>query len=192
MAFATSIRSPNNCVISLIYGVSPQPEQAPENSNSGGQQLVFLMRGEIEMRGIDIRQSLEKFPVGHFLFAQWRYGAILSALRPTWLCFSPDRLPRRARIRCSLRGDLERVVLAGKLFEMRIQWPGKRLALLPAPRDHRLSRGSPRADRPYAFAALDDRSWDPTPGSPSRYCASRSGPCPTDMFHRLGSALTGS
>ena len=28
-------RSPKSCVISLMYGVSPQPEQAPENSNSG-------------------------------------------------------------------------------------------------------------------------------------------------------------
>src|SRR5664279_4283506 len=35
VAFATSNRSPNNCVNNLIYGVSPQPAQAPENSNSG-------------------------------------------------------------------------------------------------------------------------------------------------------------
>ena len=35
MALATTIRSPNSCVASLMYGVSPQPAQAPENSNSG-------------------------------------------------------------------------------------------------------------------------------------------------------------
>src|SRR5580704_16919885 len=35
VAFAISKRSPNNCVSSLMYGVSPQPEHAPENSNSG-------------------------------------------------------------------------------------------------------------------------------------------------------------
>ena len=35
MALAISARSPNNCVRSLMYGVSPQPAQAPENSNSG-------------------------------------------------------------------------------------------------------------------------------------------------------------
>src|SRR5271165_941095 len=35
VAFATSNRSPNNCVSNFTYGVSPQPAQAPENSNSG-------------------------------------------------------------------------------------------------------------------------------------------------------------
>src|SRR5579862_5908330 len=35
VALAISMRSPKSCVMSLTYGVSPQPEQAPENSNSG-------------------------------------------------------------------------------------------------------------------------------------------------------------
>src|SRR5512135_3029091 len=35
VAFATTVRSPNNCVISFTYGVSPQPEHAPLNSNRG-------------------------------------------------------------------------------------------------------------------------------------------------------------
>ena len=35
MAFATTMRSPISWVTSLRYGVSPQPAQAPENSNSG-------------------------------------------------------------------------------------------------------------------------------------------------------------
>ena len=35
VAFATSMRSPNSWVTSLMYGVSPQPEQAPENSIRG-------------------------------------------------------------------------------------------------------------------------------------------------------------
>src|SRR5258707_8131887 len=35
VAFATIILSPNNWVTILRYGVSPQPEQAPENSKSG-------------------------------------------------------------------------------------------------------------------------------------------------------------
>src|SRR5579885_2978463 len=34
VALAVSARSPNSWVISLMYGVSPHPEQAPENSNS--------------------------------------------------------------------------------------------------------------------------------------------------------------
>ena len=35
VALATIIRSPNNWVTSFTYGVSPQPEQAPENCSSG-------------------------------------------------------------------------------------------------------------------------------------------------------------
>src|SRR5579864_4748112 len=35
VALAMMARSPNNCETSFRYGVSPQPEQAPENSNSG-------------------------------------------------------------------------------------------------------------------------------------------------------------
>src|SRR3970040_1305778 len=35
VALAMTIRSPNNCVGSFRYGVSPHPEQAPEYSNSG-------------------------------------------------------------------------------------------------------------------------------------------------------------
>jgi len=35
VAFATRMRSPNIWVSSFRYGVSPQPEQAPENSKSG-------------------------------------------------------------------------------------------------------------------------------------------------------------
>ncbi len=35
VAFATSSRSPNSCVSSRRYGVSPQPAHAPEYSNSG-------------------------------------------------------------------------------------------------------------------------------------------------------------
>ena len=40
MALATISRSPNNCDSSLTYGVSPQPAQAPENSNSGCRNCV--------------------------------------------------------------------------------------------------------------------------------------------------------
>ena len=35
VALEIIIRSPNICVNNLIYGVSPQPEHAPENSKSG-------------------------------------------------------------------------------------------------------------------------------------------------------------
>ena len=35
VALAIIMRSPKSCVMSLAYGVSPQPAQAPENSMSG-------------------------------------------------------------------------------------------------------------------------------------------------------------
>ena len=42
MALAIIILSPNSWVISLMYGVSPQPAQAPENSNRGLRNWLFL------------------------------------------------------------------------------------------------------------------------------------------------------
>src|SRR5579864_1798289 len=35
VALATTARSPKSCETSFTYGVSPHPEQAPENSNKG-------------------------------------------------------------------------------------------------------------------------------------------------------------
>src|SRR6266536_3513004 len=40
VALATRSRSPNSWVSSLRYGVSPQPAQAPENSNSGSSACI--------------------------------------------------------------------------------------------------------------------------------------------------------
>ena len=40
MALATVARSPKSWVTSLMYGVSPQPEHAPENSKSGSRNWV--------------------------------------------------------------------------------------------------------------------------------------------------------
>ena len=42
MALATSSRSPNSWLISLRYGVSPQPAQAPENSIGRGYRLRMV------------------------------------------------------------------------------------------------------------------------------------------------------
>src|SRR5271157_1329610 len=47
------MRSPKSCVINFTYGVSPQPEQAPENSNSGGSNCTsFTWLGERILRSI--------------------------------------------------------------------------------------------------------------------------------------------
>ena len=42
VALATIMRSPKSWVISLMYGVSPQPAQAPENSNRGCANWLFF------------------------------------------------------------------------------------------------------------------------------------------------------
>ena len=42
MALAIATRSPKSWVSSLMYGVSPQPAQAPENSKSGRQSWAPL------------------------------------------------------------------------------------------------------------------------------------------------------
>ena len=41
-AFVMYIRSPNSWVTSLMYGVSPQPAQAPENSKYGFANCEFF------------------------------------------------------------------------------------------------------------------------------------------------------
>src|SRR3990172_11817991 len=43
VALASSSRSPYSCVSNLMYGVSPHPAQAPENSNIGGRNCEPLV-----------------------------------------------------------------------------------------------------------------------------------------------------
>ena len=53
MALATVSRSPNSCVSSLRYGVSPHPAQAPENSKSGSRNWVpRTVPRSIRLRGL--------------------------------------------------------------------------------------------------------------------------------------------
>src|SRR5437588_11867912 len=83
MALATIMRSPKSCVASLMYGVSPQPEHAPENSNNGRASCEFLMAPilscEVSTSG-NVRKNSQ------LVFSRSRIGgceAILIALRPT-------------------------------------------------------------------------------------------------------------
>src|SRR5512141_2577261 len=85
VALATTARSPNNCETSFTYGVSPQPAHAPLNSNKGRSSCEFLIvDGLINFRsrsGISMKKS-------QFLASCSRKagcGAMLSALRPTWV-----------------------------------------------------------------------------------------------------------
>ena len=49
MALAIRMWSPKSCVTSLMYGVSPHPAQAPENSKSGRQSCEPLTVSSILM-----------------------------------------------------------------------------------------------------------------------------------------------
>ena len=70
MALATIIRSPNIWVTSLMYGVSPQPAQAPENSNSGRfSWLPLTVAGSMSAFG-HFRQVQEVLDVGLLLIPQ--------------------------------------------------------------------------------------------------------------------------
>src|SRR5579863_7442454 len=83
VALATIMWSPNSCVASLIYGVSPHPEHAPENSKSGCNSCEFLMAATLrlaESTSGKVRKNSQ------FVFSCSRRGgcgAILIALRPT-------------------------------------------------------------------------------------------------------------
>src|ERR1043165_6521654 len=83
VAFAMTERSPNSCETNFTYGVSPQPAQAPLNSNNGRSNCEFLIvDGLISLRsksGIFMKKS-------QFLTSGSRKAgceAILRAFRPT-------------------------------------------------------------------------------------------------------------
>ena len=72
----SAARSPKSCVSSLRYGVSPQPAQAPENSNSGCRSCDVLApcRSRRCARSISGR-SQEEVPVRALRLAQRRAAA---------------------------------------------------------------------------------------------------------------------
>src|SRR5205085_1568827 len=77
------MRSPNSCVASLIYGVSPQPEQAPENSNIGINNCEFLIAARFKCV---LSTSDSDRKNSQLTFSRSRMGGcsvILIALRPT-------------------------------------------------------------------------------------------------------------
>ena len=64
VALATSMRSPNSWLASFRYGVSPQPSQAPENSNSGWRTWDALHRVVRQQGAVQLRDGQEEVPVG--------------------------------------------------------------------------------------------------------------------------------
>ncbi len=83
MAFATIMRSPKSWLTSRRYGVSPQPAQAPENSNRGSSSAApFTVSCAMRVRssgGIVSKVSQRSRST-----SRWsRYGTMLMALWPT-------------------------------------------------------------------------------------------------------------
>src|SRR5215216_471940 len=85
VALAMTERSPNNCETNFTYGVSPQPAHAPLNSNNGRNNCEFLIvEGLINLRS---RSGIFRKKSQFFASASRSggCGAILMALRPTWV-----------------------------------------------------------------------------------------------------------
>src|SRR5579863_8947227 len=83
VALATIMWSPKSCVASLIYGVSPHPEHAPENSKSGCNNCEFLMAPTLRCAE-DTSGNERKNSQFAFSFSRnGGCGAMLMALRPT-------------------------------------------------------------------------------------------------------------
>jgi hypothetical protein len=57
------MRSPKSWVTSLMYGVSPQPAQAPENSKSGCSIWLFFTLDGLHRRAVDLGDREEEVPV---------------------------------------------------------------------------------------------------------------------------------
>src|SRR6476620_475039 len=86
VALATIILSPNNWVNNFRYGVSPHPEQAPENSNKGWKNCepltVFLLILSLPTSGRSRKKSQFVFstscmPVLSYIFTALWPGSVL-------------------------------------------------------------------------------------------------------------------
>src|SRR6266545_6413056 len=86
VALAIIARSPNNCVNNLMYGVSPQPEQAPENSNRGCSSCTFFtdVKPNVPFR-CKSGNCRKKSQFWRSLSRSGSWSCILSALRDTLL-----------------------------------------------------------------------------------------------------------
>ena len=179
-----SARSPNSCVRSLMYGVSPQPEQAPENSNSGCRSwLVLTLLSRTRRRSYSGR-SRKNLKFSRSCIRIGRCGTMLMALSrgfffvPGGAHFHADAAPGAVFGR-----DLDRVVHAGlEIDPFRLhRFEGGRslfqeFRVIGLDPDGRVRAGD------GAFAALDADIRDSTTEFRGRCCVSpiapfRSGKC---------------
>ncbi len=64
MALPIMARSPKSWLISLRYGVSPQPGQAPENSKSGCNNCEPLITSNFDLLAVDLGDFEEEVKAG--------------------------------------------------------------------------------------------------------------------------------
>ena len=176
-------------VTSLTYGVSPQPAQAPENSNSGSQHLraldrVVRQRGRGRARGIDRKKSQLRARASRWAAA----GSMLIALWRPRSCSSPGRRRRTRRSRCSRRARPGSSA-DGPAASLRPErpWTGtpSGAPASAAGSEHLHADRRVRADD-RALAAVDADARDPRSGSPGRSRASRTSPCRSGTCRRPG------
>src|SRR6266496_2325147 len=74
-------RSPNNCVSNLIYGVSPQPEHAPENSKSGCCICILRTWSVVTLRRSISGIERKKFQFSRSLSRRGNCGCMLMAFK---------------------------------------------------------------------------------------------------------------
>src|SRR4030042_38941 len=85
VALAMMALSPKSWDTSLRYGVSPHPEQAPENSNRGRRSCeFFIVDGLISLRSRS-GSFMKKSQFVASLSRRGSCGAMFNALRPAWV-----------------------------------------------------------------------------------------------------------
>src|SRR5438552_10083208 len=87
VALAITARSPKSCETSLRYGVSPQPEHAPENSNNGSCTCCWRMLEALIFRRSSSGILRKNFQLSLSDERSAGCGAILMAFRRVSLLF---------------------------------------------------------------------------------------------------------
>ena len=116
MAFATIVRSPKSCDTSFTYGVSPHPEQAPENSNSGSRNCAPFTESTFTVVRSASGRSRKKSKFACSGLADRRLRGHVDGLQPHFALVLRRtdvhaQLAAGAIFRCHLHGVLHALVL---------------------------------------------------------------------------------
>ena len=180
-----SSRSPKSCDSSLTYGVSPQPAQAPENSNSGSRNWVPRTVPKSTRDAVGRRQRLEErdvLPLGG--------DERLARREVDRLAARDARRDDRAGLDAELAAgavldvDLQRVARVGQADGVERRRPEPVRGALEAATGRSTSSGSRCAGRRSCSCRTGCRGRSPRPRRARRCCASRRPPCRSDTCRR--------